>query len=104
MVNNSTNISRKNNHLSLVNNSTNISRKNNHLSLVNNSTNISRKNNHLLPQIIEDKKNQNIWHWKYRSWLQTGTQLWQGLTSQWDYNPTPLDNWISNHNTDINKK
>jgi hypothetical protein len=45
----------------------------------------------------------DIWHWKYRSLLQTGTQLWQGLTSQWDYNPTPLDNWISNHNTDINK-
>jgi len=40
----------------MVNNSTNINKTNNHLSMVNNSTNIIKTNNHFSPQIIEHKK------------------------------------------------
>jgi len=46
--------------------------------MVNNSTNINQSNNHLSSQIIENKKDHNIWCWKYRSCLWTGTKMWQG--------------------------
>ena len=41
--------------------------------MVNYFTNITQTNNHLSPQMIESKKDHNIWHWKSRSWLGTGT-------------------------------
>jgi len=42
--------------------------------MVNNSTNISTKrNNHLSPLLTEHKKDHDIWRWKSRSWLGTGT-------------------------------
>jgi len=46
--------------------------------IVNNSTNIKKINNHLSPQIIDHKKGHNIWHWKFRSWLGTDTNMWWG--------------------------
>ena len=33
---------------------------------------------HLSPQVIEDRKDHDIWHWKSRSWLGTGTTMWRG--------------------------
>ena len=41
--------------------------------MINNSTNINKTNNHLSPQLIEHKKDQNIWCWKSKSRLGTGT-------------------------------
>ena len=46
--------------------------------MINNSTNINEMNNRFLPQIIKYKKDYNIWCWKSRSWLGTGTKMWQG--------------------------
>jgi hypothetical protein len=48
---------------------------------INNSTNINKTNSHLSSQLIE--KDHDVWCWKFRSWLETGT-MWQGLT--WDLN------------------
>jgi len=39
---------------------------------VNNSTNINKANNHLLSQLMELKKDHNIWRWKFWSWLGRG--------------------------------
>lgn len=39
---------------------------------VNNFTNINKANNHLLPQLMELKKDHNIWCWKLWSWLGRG--------------------------------
>jgi len=34
----------------------------------------------LTPHHSENKKRSwHIWHWKYRSWLGTGTKMWWGL-------------------------
>jgi len=46
-----------------------------------NSTNINKTNNCLQPQIIEYRKRRDIWRWKSRPWLETGTQMWRGYTS-----------------------
>ena len=40
--------------------------------------------------------------WKSRSWLGGGTKTWGDKTGSQDPNPAPLDNWISDNNTDIN--
>jgi len=46
--------------------------------MVNKSTNINKMNNlSVSPQIIEHNKNNNIWHQKSRSWLETGTKMLQ---------------------------
>ena len=42
-----------------------------------NSTNINKTSNHLSPQITKHKKDHDIWHWKFMSWLGTGTNMWQ---------------------------
>ena len=42
--------------------------------LINNSTNINKTHNHLSPQIIEHKKDHDIWCWKSRPWLGSGTK------------------------------
>jgi len=41
--------------------------------MVNNSTNIYKANNHFLPQIIEYKEGHDIWRWKSRFCVRTGT-------------------------------
>ena len=48
--------------------------------MVNNVTNINKVNNNLSPQIIKHikKKTTTFEVWKSRSWLWTGTQMWQG--------------------------
>ena len=57
--------------------------------MVNNSTNINKTNNHLnSPQITEHKRDH------HRSWLRTGTKMWQCETIEWDPNPSPVDYWI----------
>jgi hypothetical protein len=43
--------------------------------VVNNSNNINKMNSHLSPQIIGHTKDHNIYWWKSRSWLQTGTKM-----------------------------
>jgi len=53
--------------------------------IVNNSTN--KMNNHLTPQLIEHKEDHDIWNWKSRSWLETG--------SKWDW--VKLVNRIPTH-------
>jgi len=45
--------------------------------MVNNSTNINKTNFHLSPQIIE-YKNKPMRKRKSRSWIRTGTKMWQG--------------------------
>jgi len=49
----------------MVNNFTNISKANNHLSPL---------TSHLSPQIIEHKKDHDMWCWKSRSWVEKGTK------------------------------
>lgn len=43
--------------------------------VVNNSTNIHKSNNHLSPQTMKHTKDHDIWLWKSRSCLGTGTQV-----------------------------
>jgi hypothetical protein len=43
--------------------------------MVKNSTNINKTNNYLQHQTIEHKKEHNMGHWKYRSWLGTGIKM-----------------------------
>ena len=57
-------------------------------------------NNHPSASTIEHKKDHDKWHLNSRSWIGTGTTMWQGLANLY---PPPSDNWISN-NTDINKQ
>ena len=71
--------------------------------MFNNSTtscNINKMNNYLSPQ---------IWHLKSRFWLGTGKKMCVcggGGGFKWlmESKPFPLDNSISNGNTDINKQ
>jgi len=44
--------------------------------MVNNSANINKMKIHLSPQSIEHNKDKDMWHWKSRSWLETGTKMW----------------------------
>ena len=46
--------------------------------MVNNSTIVNKLCNHISPQIVEHEKDHNIWCWKFRSWLGTGTKRWWG--------------------------
>ena len=44
--------------------------------MVNNSTNINKTNNNHSPQLTKHKKKEhNIWCWKSRPWLGTGTNI-----------------------------
>ena len=42
-----------------------------------NSTNINKTNNHLSPEVIEQKKNSEIFHWQSRTWLWICTKVWR---------------------------
>jgi len=48
--------------------------------MVGNFTNINKTNNHFWPQIIENKKDHDVWRWKSSPWLDTGTQIWRDST------------------------
>lgn len=72
-------------------------------SLNRNNTNID-KASHEPPLTSTHKKDHNKWRWKSRSLLWTGTNLWRVKTGQWETNPPPLHNWVSNGNMDTSKR
>ena len=84
-----------------VNSSTNIN-KTKEISTVrvNSSTNIIKTNNHISPQILEHKED---WHTvrfkKYRFLALDRHKNVMGLNQITGFQPSPLDNWISNGNT-----
>ena len=63
--------------------------------MVNNSTNISPTNNYLLASFSAYRKDHDIWRWKSRSPFEMCIKK---------NKPSPLDNWIFNCNTYINKR
>jgi len=57
MVDNSTNINKADNHLSVINGSTKINKMNNHLSMINSFTNINKTDSHL--SVVNNSSNVN---------------------------------------------
>jgi hypothetical protein len=45
--------------------------------MVINSTNINKTNNHLSSLPTKHRKDHDIWRWKSRSWLGTGSNMYQ---------------------------
>jgi GTP-sensing pleiotropic transcriptional regulator CodY len=48
-----------------------------HTVMVNNVTNINKTSNPAHLNVLSKKGGNDIWHWKYRSWLETGTKMWR---------------------------
>ena len=44
--------------------------------MVNNSTNNNKENNHLSLKLTEHTQGNDKWHWKFKSWLGTGTKMY----------------------------
>jgi len=49
--------------------------------------------NHLSPQLVEQIKDHDNWHWKLRSWLGTGTNMW-GWNRLSGSQPSPIHAWL----------
>ena len=48
-----------------------------HTVMVNNVTNINKTSNPAHLNVLSKKGGNEMWHWKYRSWLETGTKMWR---------------------------
>ena len=74
--------------------------------MVINSTNIKQNEQSplILTELTKHKKNQDMWHWKCRSWIGTGTKMYVvGLNWLMEFQHPPLDKWISYGNSHKNK-
>ena len=58
----------------------------------------------ILTEITEHKKDHDIWRWKSSYWGFGQAQICGGLNRLMWSHPFSIDYWISNGNTDINKR